>query len=73
MLVLSRKEKETVRLHLTDGSHFDVTLVKIRGKTVRLGFEGSKEVRVERITVDSSGVQTTVAHERGDTSDSCTN
>lgn len=44
MLVLSRKEKERVKL----GDEITVTIVRVAGDKVRLGIEAPKEIRVLR-------------------------
>jgi len=72
MLVLSRKEKETVRLHLTDGSYIDVMICKIRTAHVRIGVEAPKEVTIERITVDKHCDKGTGKNECCDLTDRCT-
>jgi carbon storage regulator len=50
MLVLSRKNRESVVVGGTDGSEptLKVTVLAIRGGTVRLGFDGDADVRVHR-------------------------
>jgi len=44
MLVLSRKQSEVILI----GDDVTITLVEIRGDTVRLGIEAPKEVPVHR-------------------------
>ncbi len=44
MLVLTRKHQETIRI----GDHITITVLKTKGKTVRLGIEAPMEVPVIR-------------------------
>ena len=44
MLVLSRKTKETI---VIDGQ-ITVTILQVKGKTVRLGVDAPKEVSIQR-------------------------
>jgi carbon storage regulator len=44
MLVLSRKENEKIHL----GNNITITVVKLRGGTVRLGIEAPPEVNIAR-------------------------
>jgi len=55
MLVLSRKRKESVVVvrQGTCDALCTVTVLEIRGKTVRLGFEADSEVPVHRREVSS--------------------
>ena len=50
MLVLSRKSCESVVIGSAAGSQklLKVTVLQIRGKRVRLGFEGDPDLRIER-------------------------
>jgi carbon storage regulator CsrA len=47
MLVLTRKVKEQIRI----GENVVVTIVQVRGKTVRVGIEAPKNVRVVRAEI----------------------
>jgi carbon storage regulator CsrA len=53
MLVLTRKNKESVMVGAHDefGRMVKVTVLQIRGRTVRLGFEGPIEIEVQRLEV----------------------
>ncbi len=53
MLVLSRKDQESVVIGGTDGFHrlMKVTVLGIRGTKVRLGFEVDADVPVHRAEV----------------------
>jgi carbon storage regulator CsrA len=53
MLVLSRKNRESVVVGGADGLHclLKVTVLDIRGTHVRLGFEGNADVPVHRAEV----------------------
>jgi carbon storage regulator CsrA len=50
MLVLSRKRQEAVVVCVAGGSDqlLKVTVLEIRGKNVKLGFEGGPEIPVHR-------------------------
>jgi carbon storage regulator CsrA len=53
MLVLSRKNREAVVVGGADGFHrmLKVTVLEVKGRTVRLGFEVDPEVPVHRLEV----------------------
>ena len=53
MLVLTRKSKETVVVGGTDGSEaiLRVTVLRIKGGSVLLGFEAADDVPVHRLEV----------------------
>ncbi len=53
MLVLSRKSRESVVVGGADGVHrlLKVTVLAIRGKQVKLGFEVDKDVPIHRSEV----------------------
>ena len=53
MLVLSRKNRESVVVGGTDGFHrmLKVTVLEVKGRSVRLGFEVDAEVPVHRLEV----------------------
>ena len=53
MLVLSRKNQESVVIGGSDGFHrlFKVTVLEIRGANVKLGFEADTDVPVHRAEV----------------------
>jgi carbon storage regulator CsrA len=53
MLVLSRKNREAVVVGGTDSFHrmLKVTVLEIKGRSVRLGFEVDAEVPVHRLEV----------------------
>ena len=53
MLVLTRKSQEAVVVGGSDGLDpvLKVTVLEIRGGTVRLGFEAEADVRVHRLEV----------------------
>ena len=44
MLVLSRKECETIMI----GDNIKVTVLKIEGKNIRLGFEAPQHIEIHR-------------------------
>jgi carbon storage regulator len=44
MLVLSRKECESVMI----GENIKLTILKIEGKSIRLGFEAPKDIAIHR-------------------------
>lgn len=44
MLVLSRKECESVMI----GENIKLTILKIEGKNIRLGFEAPKDIAIHR-------------------------
>lgn len=44
MLVLSRKKDEKIHI----GSNIVITVVEIRGQTVRLGLEAPKDISIKR-------------------------
>jgi len=44
MLVLSRRKNESVRI----GKNIEVTVLDVRGETVRLGFTGPAEIPIYR-------------------------
>ena len=50
MLVLSRKENESIRI----GDNIEIVVVGIRGDKVRLGIEAPKNVSVHRLEVYKS-------------------
>ena len=58
MLVLSRKTQEQIRV----GDHITISVLKIKGNTVRIGIEAPREVRVLRgelpIFVVADGAET---------------
>ena len=53
MLVLSRRAQESVVVGSHDGSGrmFIVTVIRVRGGEVRLGFEGPEQIAVHRLEV----------------------
>jgi len=53
MLVLSRKNKESVVIGGTDGIHrlYKITVLSIRGAIVKLGFDVDPDVPVHRAEV----------------------
>jgi carbon storage regulator len=53
MLVLSRRAQESVVVGSHDGSGrvFKVTVIRVRGGEVRLGFEGPAQIAVHRLEV----------------------
>lgn len=55
MLVLSRREKERIRL----GNSIVVTVVRLAGDRVRLGIEAPSDVVVLRDELEPGGVQPT--------------
>ena len=52
MLVLGRREGETVKI----GDHIEITVVAIKGNTVRLGFKAPPEVHVIRTELCTSEI-----------------
>ena len=50
MLVLSRKTREQIKI----GENITVTIVRVKGKTVRVGIEAPETVRVIRAELESS-------------------
>ena len=48
MLVLSRKENESVIIPMDDGNQIEVLVVEIRGDKIRLGFSAPKDVPIHR-------------------------
>lgn len=57
MLVLSRKERERVKL----GDEITVTIVRVAGDKVRLGIEAPRDVRVLRDELEPREPETTGA------------
>lgn len=55
MLVLTRKEQEKIRI----GDHITITVLKLKGKAVRLGIEAPLEVPVIRgeLTFDNDAIE----------------
>lgn len=51
MLVLTRKHQEKIRI----GEHITITVLKTKGKTVRLGIEAPAEIPVIRGELSSEG------------------
>ncbi len=56
MLVLSRKKCESIVIWDTDGSRrvLKLTVLQIRGRRVRLGFEAGPELRIQREELGTS-------------------
>ena len=48
MLVLTRKESESITLNLPDGEKITVTLKKIRGSQVQIGIEAEQVIKIWR-------------------------
>jgi carbon storage regulator len=48
MLVLSRHEREVIEMRLPDGQIIAVSVVKVKGSTVRLGIEAPEDVHILR-------------------------
>lgn len=48
MLVLSRKENQSVIIPMDDGSQIEVMVVEIRGDKIRLGFSAPRGVPIHR-------------------------
>jgi carbon storage regulator len=42
MLVLSRKENQAIHI----GDNIKLTVLRVRGKTIRIGFEAPEDVRI---------------------------
>lgn len=53
MLVLSRKECESVMI----GENIKLTILKIEGKSIRLGFEAPKDITIHREEIFNRIVQ----------------
>ena len=51
MLVLSRKKYQSIVI----GDGITVTILEIRGKTVRLGIEAPKEIPIRRCELPAAG------------------
>lgn len=51
MLVLSRKNGESVVVSLPDGRHMHVTVVEMRGDKVRLSFLADRDIVIHRLEV----------------------
>lgn len=47
MLVLTRREFETIKLYTSDGE-IEITITKIEGKQVRVGIAAPDDVDIER-------------------------
>src|SRR5262249_47660841 len=54
MLVLSRKQQQQIKI----GDHITVTIVKVKGNTVRVGIEAPRNVRVIRAELPKEGSET---------------
>ncbi len=57
MLVLSRKLDEVIRI----GNDVEITVLAVKGNTVRLGIKAPRSVKVLRAELPVNDVQTTVA------------
>ena len=55
MLVLTRKENESVTLTLKDGSEVNITLAKINGNQARVGIHADKIIQIERSELINRG------------------
>jgi len=51
MLVLTRKRGESIHI----GSQIEVTVLQVRGNTVRLGIKAPDQVRIMRAEIDEWG------------------
>ncbi len=60
MLVLSRKVNERVYLDVCGGIW--VTVVSVRGNTIRLGFEADKQVRIVRTELEDRNNEENAHH-----------
>lgn len=60
-LVLTRKREESIVCRLPDGQTFDVTIVRNGPYQVRLGFSGTREIRVYRKELLNGPTQQTEA------------
>jgi carbon storage regulator CsrA len=63
MLVLSRKQQEQIKI----GDQITVTIVRVKGNTVRVGIEAPRDVRVirgELPKLDAEAVQTAAIEEQ---------
>ena len=65
MLVLSRKQNQQILI----GNDIKITVLKIRGKTVRLGIEAPRHVQVARGEIVPKEVDVTVEFVNHDTGD----
>lgn len=71
MLVLARKTNQTIRI----GDQITISVVSVRGRTVRLGIEAPGDVRVVRgeltITIEESpsGVEDSLSTEAADSAE----
>lgn len=53
MLVLTRKHQEKIQI----GEHVTITILKVKGRTVRLGIEAPRQVRVVRGELPRAAVE----------------
>ena len=65
MLVLSRKENESVIIPMDDGNQIEVMVVEVRGDKVRLGFSAPRGVPIHReevwIAIQQAGIDKAAA------------
>jgi len=52
MLVLSRKEDESINCYGADGTKLEIRCLEIQGNRVRLGFTAPKETNIVRKEID---------------------
>jgi carbon storage regulator CsrA len=61
MLILTRKLKEQIQI----GDNIQITVLKISGRTVQIGIDAPREVRVKRAELKSEGAESPAAIEPG--------
>lgn len=54
MLVLARRQSESIRIHTSDGI-IDISVERLDGHLVKLGFDAPKSIGIFRSEVDPTG------------------
>jgi len=56
MLVLARKELEKIVVITEEGVEIFITMIKIKGKRVRLGIDAPKDIHIKRLELEDKGI-----------------
>lgn len=52
MLVLTRREQETIKIHTSDGE-IEILITRIKGNTVRIGITAPEKLDIDRGELES--------------------